>query len=167
MVSEYNGIKPEIDSTCFVAEGSQVIGEVRLESNSSVWFNAVLRGDMAPIKVGKNSNIQDGCVIHCVTDIPVIVGDNVTVGHGAILHSCSIGDDTLIGMGAIILDGVKIGSNCIVAAGAVVPPNSVVGDGVLVMGTPAKIKRELTKDDSDNIKKGIAEYLELKKNYNL
>lgn len=167
MIADYNGIKPQIDDSCFIAEGTQIIGDVKLEKNVSIWFNAVLRGDMGAVIIGENTNIQDGCVLHCVMDIPTIVGKNVTVGHGAILHSCSIGDGTLIGMGAIILDGVQIGKNSIVAAGSIIPPYSVIGDGALVMGAPAKIKRALTEDDIKNIKKGISEYLELVKNYNL
>jgi carbonic anhydrase/acetyltransferase-like protein (isoleucine patch superfamily) len=122
---------------------------------------------MGSIIVGENSNIQDGCILHCVPDISTVVGKNVTVGHGAILHSCSIGDGTLVGMGAIILDGARIGRNSIVAAGSVIPPYSVIGDGALVMGAPAKIKRELTEEDIKNMKKGTSEYLELVKNYSM
>jgi carbonic anhydrase/acetyltransferase-like protein (isoleucine patch superfamily) len=145
MIQKYKSIAPKIDETCYLAPGCAVIGDVIIGKNSSVWHNAVIRGDEAKIVIGENTNIQDGCIIHCIPGIEVKIGDNVTIGHGAILHSCSINDGSLIGMGSIILDRVKIGRNCLIAAGTTVTPNTKIPDGSLVMGNPAEVKRELRK----------------------
>lgn len=131
-------IEPKIDKTAYIAEGAVVIGDVVLGAGSSVWFNAVLRSDNNFIRIGRNSNIQDGVVIHEDNDSPVIIGDNVTVGHKAMLHGCTIGDNSLIGMGAILLNGCVIGKNCVVAAGALVTSRTVVPDNSVIMGSPAK-----------------------------
>ena len=120
---------------------------------------------MARIVIGQNTNIQDNCVLHCIDGVELVIGDNVTVGHGAILHSCSIGDNSLIGMGAIVLDGVKIGRNCLIGAGAVVTPNTVIPDGSLVLGSPAKIKRELTEEEIRNIRANAEEYVHIAGEY--
>ena len=132
--------KPVIHPSAFVADNATVRGSVTLGANSSVFFGAVLRGDRAPITIGAGTNIQDNCVVHVDYDHPVTVGENVTVGHGAILHGCTVGDNTLIGMGAIVLNGAKVGSNCLIGAGALVPQNVEIPDGSLAFGSPAKIK---------------------------
>ncbi len=134
---------PSIHPSAFVADNATVRGSVTLGEHSSVFFGAVLRGDRAPITIGAGSNIQDNCVVHVDYDHPVTVGDNVTVGHGAILHGCTIGDNTLIGMGAIVLNGARVGSNCLIGAGALVPQNAVIPDGSLAFGSPARVKASL------------------------
>jgi len=165
MICDYKGISPQIDSTCFLAPGSMVIGDVTLGRHSGVWFNAVLRGDISKITVGENTNIQDGCIVHCVHHIPVTIGNYVTVGHGAILHSCSIDDYSLIGMGAIVLDGVKIGKHCLIGAGALVPQNKIIPDYSLVIGSPAKVIRQLTEEEIEHVKRGAYVYTELISEY--
>lgn len=117
MIIDFNGISPTVSPSAFTAEGSRIIGNVTLCEDSSVWFNAVLRGDEAKITLGKGSNIQDNCTVHCDESHPVVIGENVTVGHNAVIHGCSIGDGSLIGMNATVLNGAKIGKNCLVGAG--------------------------------------------------
>ncbi len=129
------------------AEGSRVIGDVSFGADCSVWYNAVIRGDSSPIVIGDRSNIQDCCVLHTDKEFPIHLGDDVTVGHGAIVHGCSVGDNTVVGMGAILLNGCKVGRNSIVAAGALVPQNKEFPDGVLLMGSPVKVIRELTEEE--------------------
>ena len=135
---------PDIHPSAFVAPGAVVRGDVHLAENSSVFYNAVLRGDRAPIFIGAGTNIQDGCVVHVEYDLPAVVGRDVTVGHGAILHGCTIGDETLIGMGAIVLNGAKIGSHCLIGAGALVTQSTVIPDGMMALGSPARVKSPLT-----------------------
>jgi carbonic anhydrase/acetyltransferase-like protein (isoleucine patch superfamily) len=125
----------------YVAAGAQLIGDVRLGDGASVWFNAVLRADDEYIEIGAGSNVQDATVIHCDAGQPTRVGRNVTIGHRVLLHGCSIGDDTLIGNGAIVLDGARIGSRCLVGAGAMVTPQKEFGDGCVLMGSPARVIR--------------------------
>ena len=135
--------KPVIHPSAFVADNATVRGSVTLGASSSVFFGAVLRGDRAPITIGAGTNIQDNCVVHVDYDHPVTVGENVTVGHGAILHGCTVGDNTLIGMGAIVLDGAKIGDDCIIAAGAVVTGKMDAPAGSLLVGSPAVVAKPL------------------------
>lgn len=148
----------EIHPETFIAEGARLIGRVILKKGASIWFNAVVRADLAEIIIGEESNVQDNCVIHVEKDKPTIIGQRVTIGHGAVLHACRIGDESLIGMGAIILDGSSIGSNCLVAAGSVVPPLKSFPDGWLIMGTPAKAVRELTSEEKENIRSSAYRY---------
>ena len=135
--------KTKLPLAAFVADNATVRGSVTLGANSSVFFGAVLRGDRAPITIGAGTNIQDNCVVHVDYDHPVTVGENVTVGHGAILHGCTVGDNTLIGMGAIVLDGAKIGDDCIIAAGAVVTGKMDAPAGSLLVGSPAVVAKPL------------------------
>lgn len=128
----------------FIAPGAVVLGDVHLEENVGIWYNATVRGDREPIHIGRGSNIQDNCVVHVDAGFPVTIGENVTVGHGVIIHGCNIGDNSLVGMGAILMNGCRIGKNCIVAAGALVTQGTEVPDNSLVMGNPAKIKRPVT-----------------------
>lgn len=144
MIRSFNGKTPVIHESAYVAQSAQIIGDVVLEKNASIWDNAVLRGDIGQIIVGENSNVQDVSVIHNTEGIPVIIGKNVTLGHRVVLHSCSIGDNSLIGMGTIILDNVRIGKNCLIGAGAVVTPNTEIPEGSLVMGMPAKVIKPLS-----------------------
>jgi len=165
MVHKFKGFVPLIDGTCYIAPGSQVIGNVKIGQNSSVWHNAVIRGDIEGIIIGNNTNIQDGCLLHCTEKVEIIIGDNVTVGHGAILHSCTIGDNSLIGMGAVILDRAVIGKNCLIGAGTVVTPRTVISDNSLVLGNPAVVKRQLNEVEIEHIKNNAIEYVRLANAY--
>ncbi len=136
--------QPTIHPTAWVANGAVVRGDVTLEENANVWYNAVIRGDVAPITVGKNSNVQDCAVLHVDQDCPLTIGQNVTVGHGAILHGCTIEDEALIGMGAIVLNGAVIGAGSIVGAGALVTANTVLPENSLAVGSPAKVIRQVS-----------------------
>ncbi len=150
----------------FVAEKAVIIGRVILKQGASVWYNAVLRADIADIVIGEYSNIQDNCVVHVDYDIPTILGDYVTVGHGAILHACKIGSNTLIGMGAVVLDRALIPDNCLVAAGALVPPGKTFPEGSLILGNPARVARTLTPDEIKHLRQHALGYYDLwKKNY--
>jgi len=157
--------KPNIEHAAFVADSTDIIGEVILHKNSSIWFKAVLRGDLAKIEIGDGSNIQDGCVCHVDPGKPVIVGKGVTVGHNATLHACKIGNDCLIGMGAIILDDAEIGDECLIGAGAVVTPGTKIPPQSLVLGAPATIKRTLKPEEIEGIKYNALVYVELAKEY--
>jgi len=157
--------RPNTEHATFVADSAAVIGEVVLNKNTSIWFNAVLRADLAKIEVGEGSNIQDGTVCHVDLDKPVIIGKGVTVGHNATLHACKIGNDCLIGMGAIVLDGAEIGDECLVGAGAVVTPGTIIPPKSLVLGSPATIKRHLKPEEIEGIKYNGLMYVELAKEY--
>ena len=149
---------PIIHPDAYIAPNATVVGNVRIGAGSSVFFGSVLRGDREPITIGDDTNIQDNCVLHEEFGHPVSVGSRVTVGHGAILHSCTIGDETLIGMGAIILNGAVIGSHCIVGAGALVTQNTVIPDGSLVYGSPARVKGRLDESTIEAIRQTAGAY---------
>ena len=138
---------PNIHPSAFIAPNATVLGDVTVGAQSSFFFGAVARSEFVPIVIGERTNIQDNCVLHADPGLPMTIGSGVTVGHSAILHSCTVGDNSLIGMGAIVLNGAVIGENCIVAAGALVPQGMVVPDGSLVIGSPAKVRRELTENE--------------------
>lgn len=154
---------PKIHPTAFIAKGAQVIGNVTLKENASVWYNAVLRGDINEIIIGENTNIQDGCIVHLENNLPCIVEKNVTVGHGAILHACHIEESCLIGIGAIILSGAKIGKGCIIGAGALVKENAEIPPFSLVVGTPGKIIKTTPPETLENQEKWAQKYTELAK----
>jgi carbonic anhydrase/acetyltransferase-like protein (isoleucine patch superfamily) len=161
-IIKYKSISPRIEKNVFIAEGAQIIGNVHLKKGANIWYNAVLRGDIESIVIGENTNIQDN--VTCHVDYPpdnLIVGDNVTVGHNAILHGCKIGDGSLIGMGAIILSGAKIGKHCVVAAGALVLERQVVPDDSLVVGMPGKIVRKITINEKKKLLKSAIHYQKL------
>lgn len=139
--------EPHIHPSAFVAPGATVLGDVTVGAESSVFFGAVIRAEHDVITIGSGTNIQDNCVLHVDAGFPLSVGRNVTVGHGAILHGCSVGDNTLIGMGAIVLNGAVIGRDCIIGAGALVTGNTVIPDGSLAVGSPAKVRRQVTADE--------------------
>ncbi len=145
---------------CYIAPNATVIGRVRLEKNSSVWWNAVIRGDNELITVGENSNIQDGCVLHTDIGFPCLVGANVTIGHMAMLHGCIIGDGSMVGIGAVVLNGVKVGKNCIVGSNALIPDGKTIPDNSIVMGSPGKIIRETTEADIAYIQETVEFYVE-------
>jgi carbonic anhydrase/acetyltransferase-like protein (isoleucine patch superfamily) len=152
--------RPRIDRTAYVADDAQVIGDVVLGPQSSVWFNAVLRGDTERITIGTGTNIQDGAILHADPGFPCSVGAGVVTGHGAILHGCQIGDNCLIGMGAVILNGARIGPGSIVAAGALVPEDKEFPPGALIMGVPARMARAVTAEDAAQIAAGARHYQE-------
>ena len=164
MIQSINGVDPAKDRTAYVHSAAVVIGDVTLKKESSVWPGAVVRGDLSHIEIGERTNIQDGCLLH-TTHLPLIIGNDVTVGHGAILHSCDIGAGTLIGMGAIVLDAAKIGENCIIGAGTLIPPDKVIPPRSVVMGNPFKITRNVTNEDLANNAEGVAHYVQQIKNY--
>ncbi len=159
MIIEYEGITPNIHSSVFVAPGAMIIGDVKIGEESTVWFNCVLRGDLEPIHIGCRTNIQDGSVIHMDKEIPCLIGDDVTVGHGAILHSCAIDNEALIGMGAILLTGCKIGERAIVAAGTLVREGQEIPPGTIAMGVPAQVRREATEAEFQRVRHGKDDYV--------
>ncbi|TYP56101.1 gamma carbonic anhydrase family protein [Thermosediminibacter litoriperuensis] len=165
MIQDFKGKRPYIHESCFIAPTADIIGDVTVGENSSVWHRAVLRGDINSIKIGANSNIQDGTVIHVADGHPVTIGNNVTVGHNAILHGCTIKDNALIGMGAIVLDGAVVGEGALVGAGSLVPEGREIPPYSLAVGIPAKVVRELTAEQIDKIKKNTEGYVELAKAY--
>lgn len=166
MIKTFQNNSPKIDETAFVAGNATVIGDVEIGAESSVWFNAVVRGDVNFIRIGARTNVQDGCVIHVSSKThSTILEDEITVGHRATLHGCYVESGSLIGIGAIILDGARIGGNSLVAAGALVTPNTLVPPRSLVLGSPARVKRELTDDEIYNLKTLWQNYVLLLKAY--
>ena len=160
MIRSFDGYVPRVPLTAFVHERAEVIGRVRLGAGSSVWPGAVLRGDIEEIVVGEGSNVQDNAVIHTDFGVPAVVGSGVTVGHGAVLHACRVGDGTLIGMGAIVLGGAVVEEECLIGAGALVPPGARIPKGTLALGSPAKAVRPLTTDEISEIRKNGEHYLD-------
>ncbi len=158
---------PEINTDSWVAPNAIIIGKVKLEKNSSIWFNAVLRGDIEKIVIGEKSNIQDGSVLHTDPGYPLTVGKGVTVGHMVMLHGCEISDDTLIGIGSIILNKAKIGKNCIIGANTLVTENKVIPDNSLVLGSPGKVVRKVTEDEIKVIRENAKHYVKNSKRYNI
>ena len=150
--------KPQSSGENWVAPNATIIGDVTLEKNSSIWFNAVLRGDIENIHIGEGSNIQDGSVLHTDPGYPLKVGKNVTVGHLVMLHGCTIGDNSLIGIGAVILNNAKIGKNCIIGAKALIAENKEIPDDSLVVGSPGRIIRKVTEDEKEAILKNTKYY---------
>lgn len=165
MIIDFNGISPAVSPSAFMAEGSRIIGDVTLCEDSSVWFNAVLRGDEAKITLGKGSNIQDNCTVHCDESYPAVIGENVTVGHNAVIHGCTIGDGSLIGMNATVLNGAKIGKNCLVGAGALVTENKEFPDNSLILGVPAKKVGDIDEAAAAKIIGNAQYYSQLVKKY--
>lgn len=158
ILKEYKEYRPKIDGG-YVAEDASVIGNVEIGENASIWYGVVLRGDVDKIQIGKNTSIQDNAVAHCSTDLPTIIGDNCVVGHSALIHSCTVEEGCLIGMGSILLDGCHIGTGSIVAAGAVVSPNTVVPPHSMVMGVPGRVVRQLTDKDIEGITLSVGHYI--------
>lgn len=156
---------PVIHPTAFVAPSADVVGDVVLGEDTSVWFQSVLRGDINRIEIGRGSNIQDGVVVHLSNDLPVVVGEYVTCGHRAILHACVVGDEVLVGMGATVMDGAEIGARSMVAAGALVPPGMKVAAGSLVMGVPGKVVRVLDAVEQRKIRGWAEKYVEVARHY--
>ncbi|MGR3463659.1 gamma carbonic anhydrase family protein [Limimaricola sp.] len=153
-----DGEAPEIDATAWVAPGAHVIGRVTLAPGSSVWFGSTLRGDNERITLGENSNVQENCVLHTDMGYPLDIGAGVTVGHKAMLHGCTIGENSLIGMGATVLNGAKIGRDCLIGAGALVTEGKEIPDGSLVMGAPGKVVRQLDAEAIEKLRQSALSY---------
>ncbi|MEJ5300525.1 MAG: gamma carbonic anhydrase family protein [Thermodesulforhabdaceae bacterium] len=165
-VLSFKGVYPQIADDVYIAPGAIVIGDVVVGSKSSIWFYTIVRGDVNFIRIGEETNIQDHSMLHVTTDtFPLYIGNRVTVGHRAVIHGCTIGDECLIGMGAIILDGAKIGKHSIVAAGAVVPPETEVPERSLVMGIPGKVQKQLSDEEVDRIIETAKHYVRLAGEY--
>jgi carbonic anhydrase/acetyltransferase-like protein (isoleucine patch superfamily) len=159
-IYQFGDDRPEVSVSAWVADSAQVMGRVTLADGASIWYGSVLRGDNDRITIGRNSNIQDGSVLHTDHGIPLTVGEGVTVGHQVMLHGCSIGDNSLIGIQSVVLNGARIGRNCIVGAGAVVTEGKEFPDGVLIVGAPAKVVRELTPEQIERLPLLSAHYVE-------
>jgi carbonic anhydrase/acetyltransferase-like protein (isoleucine patch superfamily) len=150
---------PDIDPSAYIADSANIIGKVKIEANASIWFDVTIRGDNELIKISENSNVQESCVLHTDPGYPLTVGKNVTIGHQAMLHGCTIGEGALIGIQAVILNGAKIGKNCLVGAGALVTEGKEFPDNSLIVGAPAKAIRTLTDEDITRIKKNTDNYV--------
>ena len=157
---ELDGVAPEVDPSAWVADSAQVMGRVSLAEDVSVWFGTVIRGDTESITIGRGSNIQDGTVMHADIGMPIVLGEHVTVGHKVMLHGCTIGDETLIGIGAVVLNGAKIGRNCLVGAGALVTEGKEFPDGSMILGSPAKAVRSLTPEQMQGLRLSARHYVQ-------
>jgi len=164
-IESYRGIFPDIHASAYIAASADVIGRVSLGEESSVWYHATLRGDINSITIGPRSNIQDNAVIHLADDYGCQVGELVTVGHSAILHACTVEDETLIGMGAIVLDGAVIGARSIIGAGALITGGTIIPPGSLVVGSPAKVVRTLPLDEQRKVKTWAEKYVRISREY--
>ena len=153
-------VSPRIEGSAWVAETAQVIGNVELAQDVSIWFGSVLRGDNEPLRIGRGTNIQDGSVLHSDHGKPLTIGDNVTVGHMVMLHGCAIGDGSLIGIGAVVLNGARIGRNCLVGAGALITEGKVFADGSMIIGSPAKAVRDLTPEQIEGLRQSALNYVD-------
>jgi gamma-carbonic anhydrase len=166
MLRPFRGVLPTVDASAYVDASAQVIGDVRIGPESSVWMNVVIRGDVHWIRIGARTNVQDGTIVHVQTGThPTTIGDDVTIGHGAIVHGCTIEDRCLIGMGAIVLNGATVGAESIVAAGSLVPEGFRIPPRSLVMGSPAKVRRALTDADVEKIRGFAASYVATRLDY--
>ncbi len=166
MIYSLGDRKPEFRGDDYwVADNATLIGSVVLENNVSVWFNAVIRADNDVITLGENSNVQDGSVLHTEGGVPLVIGRNVTIGHQAMLHGCVIGDNSLIGINSVILDGAKIGKNCLIGANSLIPEGKEIPDGSLVMGSPGKVVRVLSEEQTADLKMSALHYVENFKRY--
>lgn len=165
MVMDFEGVNPIISENTYISESVDIIGNVQVEDNVNIWFGTRLRGDMNKIVIGKNSNIQENSVVHVDINSPCIIGKNVTIGHGAIIHGCNISDNVLIGMGSIILNDAKIGKNTIIGAGSLITQGKSFQEGVLILGNPAKVVRELTDAEIESIQRSADNYVKLSEKY--
>lgn len=165
MKLQFNGVAPSINENAYVSESVDIIGDVKVEENVSIWFGARLRADMNKIVIGANSNIQENAVVHVDIESPVIIGENVTIGHSAIIHGCNISNNVLVGMGSIILNNAKISKNSIVGAGALVTQGKEFEEGVLILGNPAKAVRKLSEEEIKSINRSADNYVALSKKY--
>jgi carbonic anhydrase/acetyltransferase-like protein (isoleucine patch superfamily) len=160
MLRSYGGVRPRVAASAYIDPSAQVIGDVEVGERSSIWPNATLRGDVIAVRVGAESNIQDNAVLHGDLDCPALVGDRVTVGHGAVIHGSVVEDDCLVGIGAIVLNGARIGRGSVLAAGTVVPEGMQIPPGSLVMGVPAKVRRPVNEAERERFRKNCQNYLD-------
>ena len=168
MIHTYQGTRPMLHPSVYVAEGAHIIGDVEIGKDSSVWFNTIIRGDVNYIRIGERTNVQDNCVLHVTNDTyPLIIGSSVTIGHGAIVHAATVKDFCLIGMGATVLDNATIGSYSLIAAGALVLDNFEVPEGSLVAGVPGRVKRMLTEEERGQIAQSAQNYVEYVRTYRI
>ncbi|HEY1091514.1 MAG TPA: gamma carbonic anhydrase family protein [Burkholderiaceae bacterium] len=158
-IFQLGDITPDIADSAWVADSAEVIGDVTLEADANVWFGAILRGDTERLHIGRGTNIQDGSILHADHGFPLTLGENVTVGHKVVLHGCTVGDESLIGMGAIVLNGAKIGRQCLIGAGALVTEGKEIPDGSLVVGSPARLIRPLTPEQIAGLRLSAAHYV--------
>lgn len=161
----YQGINPKIGQECFIAPSADVIGAVTIGDRASIWFQTVIRGDVNQIIIGEDTNVQDQCVLHVAKNFPLIIGKKNTIGHKVTLHACKIGDNSLIGMGAIIMDGVEIGDNSLVAAGALIPPGKKFPAHSFIVGVPAVLKRELSLEERETYANFYLHYEPVRQDY--
>jgi carbonic anhydrase/acetyltransferase-like protein (isoleucine patch superfamily) len=164
-VYQLDALTPDIADSAWVADNAQVIGDVHMAADSSVWFSSVVRGDTATIRIGEGTNIQDGSVLHADVGIPLTIGKHVTVGHMVQLHGCTIGDESLIGIGAVVLNGAKIGKNCLVGAGSLVTEGKEFPDGSMILGSPAKVVRQLTPEQIEGLRRSAQHYVNNKNRF--
>ena len=167
MIYDFENKSLKREGKNWIAPNATIIGDIFIKNDASIWFNAVLRGDIEQIVVDEGSNIQDGSVLHTDPGCPLMVGKRVTVGHMVMLHGCTIGNDSLIGIGSIILNKAKVGSNCIIGANSLITENKIIPNNSLVLGSPAKVVREITKEESNYIKENTQEYRDLWKKYTI
>lgn len=159
-IYELDGVSPQVSASAWVADSAQVMGNVNLADDANIWFGVVIRGDTETITVGKGSNIQDMSVLHADVGMPLVVGEGVTVGHKVMLHGCTIGDNSLIGIGAVVLNGAKIGKNCLVGAGALVTEGKEFADGSMILGSPARVIRQLSPEQIEGLRQSARHYIE-------
>jgi carbonic anhydrase/acetyltransferase-like protein (isoleucine patch superfamily) len=164
-VYQLDELTPQIAESAWVADNAQVMGDVHMAADSSVWFSSVVRGDTATIEIGEGTNIQDGSVLHADVGIPLTIGKHVTVGHIVQLHGCTVGDGSLIGIGAIVLNGAKIGKNCLVGAGSLVTEGKEFPDGSMILGSPAKVVRQLTPEQIEGLRRSAQNYVKNKNRF--
>ena len=165
MLIPHHGVRPACHPSVFLAEGAMVIGDVEIDEDSSVWFHAVVRGDIHRIRIGRGTNVQDHCTLHVTRELPLTVGARVTFGHRAVAHGCTIEDLCLIGIGAVVLDGAVIGRGSVIGAGAVVAPGTIVPPRSLVLGVPGKVVRTLGEESDDRIRKTAENYIGYARSY--
>lgn len=165
MVRQFKEFTPNIDNSAFIAETAVIIGQVFIEEEANIWYNTIVRGDVEPIRVGKRTNVQDNVTLHTSRNFPLTIGDDVTIGHGAIVHGCTVANRVLIGMGAIVLDGARLEENVILGAGSLVPPGKIIPSGMMAMGSPAKVVRPLTEEEINHLANSAAGYVKLSEQY--
>lgn len=164
-VYQLDKLTPRVHETAYVAESAQVIGNVELAEGASIWFGAILRGDNEVMRIGKNSNVQDGSMLHSDPGSPLTLGENVTIGHQVMLHGCTVGDGSLVGIKAVVLNGAKIGKNCLVGAGSLVTEGKEFPDGTMILGSPARVVRELSPEQIAGLRHAADHYVDNAKRY--
>ncbi len=164
-IYELDGHTPQLGKNAYIADSAQVIGKVTLEENASVWFGTIIRGDSEHIRIGRNSNVQDGSVLHADEGVPLTLGENVSVGHKVMLHGCTVGDGSLIGIGAVVLNHAKIGRNCLVGAGALVTEGKEFPDGSMILGSPAKAVKQLSSEQIAGLQRIAQHYVDNAERY--